>query len=57
MNIVKHWKVAAAAATVSLMPSIASAAENLQADDFVEHFFLVDFDGTGCLDSLLFHRA
>lgn len=35
MNIVKHWKVAAAAAAVSLMPSIASAAENLQADDFV----------------------
>ena len=35
MNIIKHWKVAAAAAAVSVMPTIASAAENLQSDDFV----------------------
>ena len=36
MNIIKHWKVAAAAAAVSAFPSIASAADaNLQPDDFV----------------------
>ena len=36
MNIVKRWKVAAAAATFSGLPSLAIAAEaNLQSDDFV----------------------
>ena len=35
MNIIKQMKVAAAAAAISVIPSIASAAENLQSDDFV----------------------
>ena len=40
MNIVKHWKVAAAAVTFSGMPSLAIAADaNLQPDDFVGIFF------------------
>ena len=57
MNIVKHWKVAAAAVTFSGMPSLAIAADaNLQPDDFVG-ISLVDFNGPGGVDRFLLYRT